>query len=125
MAENAEGSLRLSPLRDGVTPRGVFSSRRNVVSAAVRRNRGGSTTLVAGPRIVCSVGPPTVSDTVSPPDDHNVGGDYVLILTHYHLPTERENRNLTAQRPRRLGFRAPSRLFWRCGGRSCRAHLRM
>jgi hypothetical protein len=35
---------------------------------------------VASLRTACSVGPPTVSDTISPPDQLSVDGDYVFIF---------------------------------------------
>ena len=53
-------------LRDAATRRLVFA-RRNVGSAVERRARAASSTLVTALRTACSVGPPTVSDTISPP----------------------------------------------------------
>ena len=44
--------------------------------------------MAADLQMVCSVGPPTASDTSIPTDQFSVGWDYVLILT---LPAEREN----------------------------------
>ena len=114
--------------RDAATRRLVFSIR-NVGSAVKRRARAGSTSFVAGFRTACSVGPPTVSRTISPPDQFSVGGNYVLILTHYTnlFFTNRTGKlsqfgSLTTAVLRVPPAFAP---FWRRGGCSCSVHFRL
>ena len=49
-------------------------------AASPKKYREGGTAKAADLQTVCSVGPPTVSDTSFPTDQFSVGGDYVLFL---------------------------------------------
>jgi hypothetical protein len=49
-------------------------------AASPKKYREGGTAKAADLQTVCSVGPPTVSDTSFPTDQFSVGDDYVLFL---------------------------------------------
>src|SRR4029077_14775137 len=53
-----------------------------VGSTVDRRTGAAGTTSVGRLRTACSVGPPTGSDTISPPDQLSISGDYVFILAY-------------------------------------------
>jgi hypothetical protein len=62
------------------SPLSSFFSGRSRSCAEVEKHERGDAAVAARLETVCSVGPPTVSDTDIPTDEGNVGGDYVRIL---------------------------------------------
>src|SRR5271169_3624877 len=84
-------------------------------AASPKKYQEGGTAKAADLQTVCSVGPPTVSDTSFPTDQFSVGGDYVLFLA---LSTEIGLTNRKEKPLRSCGlttassaFNAPSCLF--------------